>query len=101
MVLRQKTVPLDPIVITGIGLVTPLGQDRESSWQGIRSGRSGLCHVTLRDGARVVGGAVALDVADGPRRVHEMAQRACDEAIRDARLDLSRLDRDRAGCVIG
>ena len=30
------------VVITGIGAVTPLGLDVESSWRGIREGRSGV-----------------------------------------------------------
>ncbi|MFN9200538.1 MAG: beta-ketoacyl synthase N-terminal-like domain-containing protein, partial [Planctomycetaceae bacterium] len=28
------------VVITGLGLITPVGSDRESSWRGLCSGRS-------------------------------------------------------------
>ena len=32
----------DPVVITGIGLVTSVGADRESTWQAICRGTSGV-----------------------------------------------------------
>ena len=30
----------DPIVITGIGMIASVGDDRESVWQAVRAGRS-------------------------------------------------------------
>ncbi|MCW5584292.1 MAG: hypothetical protein KIT56_10570, partial [Gammaproteobacteria bacterium] len=30
------------VVVTGIGMVTPLGHDVDSTWQGILSGKSGI-----------------------------------------------------------
>jgi 3-oxoacyl-(acyl-carrier-protein) synthase len=98
---RASAEPSEPVVITGIGMVTPLGMDRESSWQAIRAGRSGLRSVTLADGLVVCGGPIPTPRVDEPEWVHQIAQRACEEAVRDARLELDRLDRDRAGCVVG
>ncbi len=37
------------IVITGLGAVTPLGNDMRSTWQGIREGRSGIRSITTFD----------------------------------------------------
>jgi 3-oxoacyl-[acyl-carrier-protein] synthase II len=37
------------VVITGIGAVTPVGRDAESSWQGLRSGRSGVQRIDFYD----------------------------------------------------
>ena len=37
------------VVITGMGAITPLGQDIESFWQGLAAGRSGIDWMTLAD----------------------------------------------------
>ncbi len=37
---------MNRVVITGIGSVTPLGGTFESSWDSVRSGRSGICKIT-------------------------------------------------------
>jgi 3-oxoacyl-(acyl-carrier-protein) synthase len=57
--------------------------------------------VHVGDGLRVVGGQVAGSRHDDPNWVHQLAARACNEAIDDARLDMEGLNRDRAGCVVG
>ncbi len=96
-----RSVNLDAVVITGIGLITPLGIDRESSWRAIRAGCSGLRLLKLADGQEVVGAPVPIEHDNRPGWVHGLVERVCDEAVQDARLNLSRLDRDRTGCVIG
>ncbi len=37
------------VVVTGLGLVTPLGNDVESTWSGLIEGRSGAAPITLFD----------------------------------------------------
>jgi 3-oxoacyl-[acyl-carrier-protein] synthase II len=37
------------VVITGIGAVTPVGADAESTWQGLRSGKSGIQRIDYYD----------------------------------------------------
>ena len=37
------------VVITGLGAVTPLGNDVESTWDGLVSGRSGAAEITQFD----------------------------------------------------
>ena len=37
------------VVITGIGAVTPVGGDAESTWQGLRSGKSGIQRIDYYD----------------------------------------------------
>ena len=32
------------VAITGVGMVSPLGLDAESSWQGLKSGVNGISH---------------------------------------------------------
>ena len=36
-------------VVTGIGAVTPLGNDAAQTWEGLKSGRSGIGPITLFD----------------------------------------------------
>ena len=40
---------MNRVVITGIGAVTPVGRDAESSWQGLRAGRSGVQRIDFYD----------------------------------------------------
>jgi 3-oxoacyl-(acyl-carrier-protein) synthase len=95
----------DPIVITGIGIVASTGLDRESVWQAVQLGRSRVRRLTgmagIPDG-EILGATVDDLPAETPSRlkVLPMAEMAADEAIRDARLDLNNVDRDRFACSI-
>jgi 3-oxoacyl-[acyl-carrier-protein] synthase II len=40
------------VVVTGLGLVTPVGNDVESTWQGLLAGRSGAAPITKFDPAK-------------------------------------------------
>jgi 3-oxoacyl-[acyl-carrier-protein] synthase II len=40
------------VVVTGLGLVTPVGNDVESTWQGMLAGRSGAASITKFDPAK-------------------------------------------------
>ncbi|MBM4116304.1 beta-ketoacyl-ACP synthase II [bacterium] len=37
------------VVITGLGLISPVGKDREATWQGLLAGRSGIGRITAFD----------------------------------------------------
>lgn len=43
---------LHRVVVTGLGAVTPIGNDVSSYWDGLRSGRNGVAAITLFDASR-------------------------------------------------
>ena len=40
------------VLITGIGMVTPIGLTREASWQAAKDGKSGVTAITRFDSSR-------------------------------------------------
>lgn len=101
------------IVITGVGAVTPLGLDLESTWQGLIAGRSGVDHIRLFDPAGIPPKIAAevkqfepqkyMDFRDTKRtaRMTQFAIAAAREAVAAARLDMAREDPTRVGTEIG
>jgi 3-oxoacyl-[acyl-carrier-protein] synthase II len=108
------------VVVTGLGLVTPLGGDVETSWRNILAGKSGATRITRFDPSDQVC-QIACEVKpadheygfDPARRVDHKVQRQVDpfiiygidaagQALEDAGLtDMSEQDRLRAGVSIG
>ncbi|MFM9853934.1 MAG: beta-ketoacyl-ACP synthase II [Sphingomonadaceae bacterium] len=108
------------VVVTGLGLVTPLGADVETVWANLIAGKSGAGQITRFD-ATDYACTIACEVkpADHPwgfdpgKRVDHKVQRQVDpfiiygidaagQAIEDAGLtDMSEAERFRAGCSIG
>jgi 3-oxoacyl-(acyl-carrier-protein) synthase len=95
---------LEPVVITGIGLVTSVGQTRESTWRAVQSGKSGvgLLHglPELKDGFIP---AAMVDLPEEVPRVGKairMAKMCAAEAMADARMHPLTIDRDRFGCAV-
>lgn len=101
------------VVITGLGAISPLGNDVDSLWQGLIAGRSGVDYITHYDTSEHKTKFAALVKAfDGAslfgarevRRIDRFAQfalAAAMQAVQDARLEISDDNRDRIGCVIG
>ncbi|URW76438.1 beta-ketoacyl-ACP synthase II [Sphingomonas donggukensis] len=108
------------VVVTGLGLVTPLGADVETAWQNIIAGKSGAGHITRFDASDYVC-RIACEVKpadhaygfDPGKRVDHKVQRQVDpfivygidaagQAIEDAGLtNMTEEERFRAGCSIG
>jgi 3-oxoacyl-(acyl-carrier-protein) synthase len=95
----------DRIVITGVGLVTAVGSDRESSWQGVKQGLNGvrrLCDVPgLPDGLLLAATVEGSPFDARGDRNYPLALAAAREAVDDAQLDLDNLDRTRLGTSYG
>ena len=106
MRLRPYPSPSDeePVVITGIGMITSVGEGRESGWKAIREGLSGVRRVNGLEGVPeglVIGAPVSIPSEyPGQLKVVAMALKAAREALDDANVDLARLDGDRFGCAI-
>src|SRR4051794_39074887 len=56
------------VVVTGMGMVSPVGRDLEQSWSALLEGRSGVGPITLFDAetfpTRIAAEAVGFDLAD-------------------------------------
>ena len=112
------------VVITGVGLISPLGNDKETLWDNLSSGRSGVGPITsLPAGSLPVGFAAEASrftghVEDfGPLegeqkklvrkglkvmcRECQMGVAAAQLALHDAKLGLGKCDPDRSGVVYG
>lgn len=85
-------------------MITSVGADRETVWQAVRAGKSGvrrLQGLKLIPDDLLIAATVDLEL-DPPERLKLTAlnQIAADEALRDARLNLEQVDLDRFGCMI-
>ena len=101
------------VVITGLGCITPLGLDVETTWEGLRAGRSGVGPITLFDhreykvhfAAEVKGfDPIARFGRRAARKMDRFAQfavAAAQQALADAGLEVGDHNRDRIGVVLG
>ncbi len=92
------------MVITGLGLITPVGSDRESSWRGLCDGRSATRLVRVPElpaavcAAPLPEGVVSLQQGEP---VVQLALNVCREALDHAQDPQAFYDPVRFGCVIG
>jgi 3-oxoacyl-[acyl-carrier-protein] synthase II len=101
------------VVVTGLGIVSPLGNDLASSWDGIVNGRSGIAPVTHFD-ASAMATRIAGEVKDfdplawmTPKDVKKMdpfihyGVAASLMAMRDSGLEVDEGNAERIGAMIG
>jgi len=101
------------VVVTGVGIVCPVGPSREAAWQALTAGRSGIAPITRIDTtglATTFAGEVTdfdpvavLGRKDARRadRYSQFAVVAALEAVAHAGLTIDEEDADRVGAVIG
>lgn len=107
------------VVITGIGLMSPIGVDLETFWNNIASGRSGITHTTLFPGCAApdqAGGQVTEFTDDAARKVFlkehrknlkamcreiQLGVASAMQALQQANLDLKTINHERLGVEFG
>jgi 3-oxoacyl-[acyl-carrier-protein] synthase II len=101
------------VVVTGLGLVTPLSNDVEDFWERSLKAESGISDIDLIDTSEFkikFGGQIKgwdpngrLDHREAKRldRFAQFAMFGGIEAIEDSGLDFNKVDSERAGCVLG
>jgi 3-oxoacyl-[acyl-carrier-protein] synthase II len=102
------------VVITGMGIVSPVGNDLPSFWESLKAGRSGITRYTAFDSekfdSKIAGEVREFDATpfyktpkDVKRtdRYTQLAVAASKMSLDDSGLDLASTDLDRAGVMIG
>lgn len=101
------------VVVTGLGALTPIGNNIEDFWNGLANGVSGAAPITYFDTTkfktRFACELKNFDItqffdrkeARKMDRFTQYAMVAADEAILDSKLDLEKVDKDRVGVIWG
>lgn len=101
------------VVVTGLGMISPLGNDVNSTWQAILAGENGTNLITNFDtsaySTKIAAQVKHFDASSylSPREIKRLSIFiqygivAAEQAILDANLDFDTLNRDRIGVAIG
>ncbi|MEW6009030.1 MAG: beta-ketoacyl-ACP synthase II [Candidatus Omnitrophota bacterium] len=101
------------VVVTGLGVISPVGNDVATFWQSLLNGKSGIGPITAFDttgfSSRIAGEVKGFDASaflDKKEMRHtdrfvQFAVVAAGQAIKDARLNLEQEDLNRIGVLVG
>lgn len=101
------------VVVTGLGIISPVGTGLEQFWTSLTGGVSGIRRITRFDATNFstqIAGEVTdfdpmqyMDRKEARRmdRFTQFAVAAAGMAIKDSGLDLDVIDKDRAGVILG
>jgi len=101
------------VVITGMGVISPVGTGLDNFWNALTAGVSGIARITRFDPSEYstqIAGEVKdfdyskyIDKKEGRRmdKFSQYAVVAAAMAIEDAGMDLQSLDKDRTGVIVG
>lgn len=101
------------VVITGMGAVTPIGNNVNDFWNNAKEGKLGIDYITLLD-KDMLEVKIAAEVKNfNPEeflgrkeckrmdRFTQLALVSADEAIKDSKIDLEKVNKDRFGVMFG
>ena len=101
------------VVVTGLGALTPIGNNIEQYWNGLVNGVSGAAPITYFDASKFktrfacelknfnVNDFIDRKEARKMDRFTQYAVVASDEAIIDSQIDLEKINKDRVGVIWG
>jgi 3-oxoacyl-[acyl-carrier-protein] synthase II len=101
------------VVVTGLGIVSPVGNDVATAWSKLTAGRSGVGRITRFDASsfrtQIAGEVKDFDVAAymPPKEARRMdvfihyGIAASVQAIKDSGIEINDASRERIGCVVG
>ncbi len=101
------------VVITGMGVISPLGHSLDVFWNALLEGKSGIGPLTRFDASaypsRIVGEVkdfdpdIYMDKKEARRMdlSEQYAMAAAEQAVKDSGMNLDTMDKDRCGVVIG
>ena len=111
--MKRKLMEKRRVVITGVGALTPVGNNKDDFWSSITQGRSGASRITKFD-PTYFSSKIAAEVKGFDAKEHfsvkdmrkmdpfvHFAIVAAKEAFADSGIDLSQMDATRAGVIIG
>ena len=104
---------LKRVVVTGLGAITPVGNNPEETWNNLLAGKSGAAPITLFDASQFktqfaceVKGFNPNDYIDRKEarkmdRYAQLALAAAVQAVDDSKMDVEGVDKNRIGVVFG
>ncbi|NIM98780.1 MAG: beta-ketoacyl-ACP synthase II [candidate division Zixibacteria bacterium] len=111
--MSDSVVPLNRVVVTGMGVISPVGNSLEEFWNNLKNGVSGIDRVSRFDASRfssqIVGEVKGFDASKymdkkEARRmdlVQQYAVASAQQAFDQSGLGSDSLDPERAGVIVG
>ncbi len=101
------------VVVTGLGIISPVGNDVPAAWSNVLAGKSGIRRITRYDASayrsQIAGEVRDFEVTDyvPAKEVRRMdtfihyGVAASVQALRDSGLEITDANRERIGCMVG
>lgn len=101
------------VVVTGVGVVSPVGSDIDTFWSSLCAGKSGVDRVTAFDvtnyPSKIAGEVKDIDLSHyvDPKEVKRTDRAillgvvAAEKALKDSKLDMSSIDATRCATIVG